>query len=127
MPVTWNKAWVWTKLTFLAATVLLIVIFIVRNYDAEVEPAVSLVFVTYKRPRLLIVLLLTVAVSIFGWWMMKVVYRTMRQLRHASDRSRTERLEREMADMKAKAAMLRTSEAGAAGGDTRPPPGDSMI
>ena len=57
---------------------------------------------------MLLVLLLTAVFSVFGWWLFRTVFKTLRQLRDVKDRARLERLEREQADMKAKAAMLQT-------------------
>jgi hypothetical protein len=56
------------------------------------------------------VLLVTAVISIFGWWLLRTVLKTLRQWRTLQDRSRTVKLEKEMAEMKAKAGMLQTRE-----------------
>ena len=59
-------------------------------------------------PCALLVLLLTAVFSIFGWWLFKTVFKTMRQMRDVGRRAHLERIEREHADMIAKAAKLQT-------------------
>ncbi len=104
----WMKIKVWTKVTVFVITAILVILFVALNWAAKVEPELNLLFATYERPRLLVVLLLTALISVFGWWLFRTVFRTLRQLREAKEKSRTERLERDVADMKAKAAMLKT-------------------
>jgi uncharacterized integral membrane protein len=74
MGTFWLKVKAWTKVTLLVLVLVLVVIFVILNLSAVVEPKLSLIFATYDRPNLLVVLTLT----------------------------------RDVADMKAKAAMLQT-------------------
>jgi hypothetical protein len=80
------------------------------NWDKRLNGPLQLVFVTFESPRVLVVLLVTALVSLFGWWLTKAVYKTTRQFRSVRDRSRTAKLEKDMADMRAKASMLREKE-----------------
>src|SRR5437763_11277822 len=111
---TWNTIKFWTKISFFGILGLVIIIVLSRNWDTEV-PHVDLLFVKYDKPRLLVVLFFTAVFSIFGWWLFWTVLKTFRQVRNARVRGRTERLERDMADMKAKAAMLQTKPPAAEG------------
>jgi hypothetical protein len=57
------------------------------NRGSVVEPGVHLVFSSYQRPSLLVVMLLTSIVSAAGALLIRAAFATMRQLRDA--RSRT--------------------------------------
>jgi hypothetical protein len=105
MGSTWLKIKLWTKVVVLGAAALIIIITLSRNWDTRVT--LDFWFHKYDE-RLLLVLLLTSVFSIFGWWVFKTIFRTLRQFREANDRIRLERIEREQAEMKAKAAKLQT-------------------
>jgi hypothetical protein len=107
MNETWIKIKFWLKISFFGILGLIIIIVLSRNWDTRVA-VVDLLFVKYENPRLLVVLFFTGVCSIFGWWLFWTVFKTFRQVREARVRGRTEKLERDMADMKAKAAMLQT-------------------
>jgi uncharacterized integral membrane protein len=114
MGSTWLKIKLWTKVVVLGAAALIILVVLLKNWDTRVT--LDFWFHKYDE-RLLLVLLLTCVFSIFGWWVFKTIFRTLRQFREANDRLRLERLEREQAEMKAKAAKLQTRpEATAEGG-----------
>ena len=108
MDTFWQKVKLWAKIVTLGVVVVLALTFVILNLGAVVEPELSLVFTSYDRPNFLLVMLLTSVFSVFGWWVFWLVFRAVRQLRTAGERSRTDRLEREVAEMKAKAAMLQT-------------------
>lgn len=105
----WQTVWFYFKVVLITLIGINVVLFVIANLSAVVEPGINLNFFrNYDRPSLLFVLLITSAISIFGWWLFWTVLTTLRQLRSARDRARTSRLEREVADMKTKAAMLQT-------------------
>lgn len=104
----WQKVKLWTKIVVLGLVLLHGLLFVVLNLGKVVEPDLSLIYRSYDRPNFLLVMLLTSVFSIFGWWMFWLVFRTVRQLRDANERGRTEKLEREVEQIKAKAAMLQT-------------------
>jgi len=108
MGTFWLKVKAWTKVTLLVLVLVLVVIFVILNLSAVVEPKLSLIFATYDRPNLLVVLTLTSLISIVGWTLIGTVVKTLRQLRETRRRSMEARLTRDVADMKAKAAMLQT-------------------
>ena len=108
MGTFWLKVKAWTKVTLLVLVLVLVVIFVILNLSAVVEPKLSLIFATYDRPNLLVVLILTSLISIVGWTLIGTVVKTLRQLRETRRRSMEARLTRDVADMKAKAAMLQT-------------------
>jgi uncharacterized integral membrane protein len=108
MGTFWLKVKAWTKVTLLVLALVLVVIFVILNLSAVVEPKLSLIFATYDRPNLLVVLTLTSLISIVGWTLIGTVMKTLRQLRETRRRSMEARLTRDVADMKVKAAMLQT-------------------
>lgn len=108
MDTFWQKLKLWLRIAVLGLVVIHALIFIFLNLSIVVEPRLHMVYTTYDRPNFLVVMLCTSIISIFGWWLFWLVFRTIRQLRTANDRARADKLEREMADMKSKAAKLQT-------------------
>ena len=107
----WLKIKVWTKVTIAAVIVLYVLIFVFQNsgkpvkfwfwFNREYEGSLlSLVFFAFLIGGLVAILATT-------------TIRTIRQIRELRARSRSERLEQEVADMKAKAARLQTRPIGA--------------
>jgi hypothetical protein len=105
---TWLKVKVWTRFILIGALVLYLIAFILLNRHAVIDKDLDFVFKTFERPNALLVLLLTAIFSIFGWWLIRTVFKTARQLRDVRRRAHLERVEREHADMLAKAAKLQT-------------------
>lgn len=103
----WQRVWFYTRIVLISFIAVNVVIFVVLNLSAVVEPAIRLNFFrTYDRPNLLVVLLMTALTSILGWWLFWTIFRTVRQLREARNRARVDRLQRDLDDMKVKAARL---------------------
>jgi hypothetical protein len=100
------KVRAWTRLVLLCAMAIFVILLLILNRNTRVD--VYLVFTTCEKASLLLVLFLTAVFSIFGWWLLWVVVRTLRQLREARDRALTQKTAKDLADMKAKAAMLQT-------------------
>jgi uncharacterized integral membrane protein len=103
---TWLKLKFWTKVTITALVTLYIAIFIAKNSERSAQ-----FWYWFRRDYQIPILILAAfsflagAVSVV---LIRTTYRTVRQLRDLRSRSRTEKLEREIADMKSKAAMLQT-------------------
>ncbi len=112
MNTFWQKLLAGLKIGLLAVLVIHIVLFVILNIAAVVDTRLSLIYKSYDRPNFLLVMLLTSVISIFGWWLFRTSYKTIRQMTDARTRTRTIKLERDMADMKAKAAMLQTRPIG---------------
>jgi hypothetical protein len=106
----WEKIKLWTRIVVFSALALYLLIVVAVNWELRVDGILQLVFVKFEKPRVLLVLLATAVVSIFGWWLTRTVFKALRQLQSVRERSRTARLEKEMAEMKAKAAMLQKKE-----------------
>ncbi|MCC6422415.1 MAG: hypothetical protein IT447_02975 [Phycisphaerales bacterium] len=108
MNTLWLKIKVWTKIVVTVLVTLFVLLFIFTNRNASVEPALNLVVVKYEHANILMVLLITAAVSIFSWWLFRTIFRTIRQLREMRHRTALNKLVRAEADRTAKASMLQT-------------------
>ena len=108
----WLKIKVWTKITVAGLITLYLLIFVLKNDGQKVTfwywinrqyegSLLSLVFFAFLIGGLVAILATTTV-------------RTLRQIREIRARSRSHRLEEEVASMKAKAAMLQTRPAGLA-------------
>jgi uncharacterized integral membrane protein len=118
---TWLKIKFWTKVTITALVTLYIAVFIAKNSERSAQ-----FWYWFGRDYQIAILVLAAcsflagAISVI---LIRTTYRTVRQLRDLRSRGRTEKLEREMADMKAKAAMLQTRSPTT----TPTPPSDERI
>ena len=109
MGATWLKFKMWVKIIAFGAVAIYLAAFILSNGSAVVDTELRFPLIkTYTRPNALMVLLLTSIFSIFGWWLFRTVFKTLRQFREVRRRAHLERIEREHADMVAKAAKLQT-------------------
>jgi uncharacterized integral membrane protein len=110
----WLKIKVWTKVTFAGVLAIYLLIFILKNGDRKADfwfwfgheysgSLLSLVFFAFLIGGLVAILATT-------------TFRTIRQIRELRARNRSQALERELADMKTKAAMLKTKPVPGQGG-----------
>jgi hypothetical protein len=125
MGTFWEKLKFWTKAISFGVAVLYLFIVMALNWNLVIDGDLNLIVAKYQKPHVLTVLLVTAVISIFGWWLLRTIFKTLRQWQHLQDRSRTARLEKEMAEMKAKAGMLQTREAPAAATTNTPAPSPS--
>jgi len=117
----WEKLKFWTKAIVFGVAALYLLIVVTLNWELKIEGDLNLIFTKYQRPHVLTVLLVTGVLSICGWWLLRTVFKTLRQWRSLQDRSRTAKLEKEMAEMRAKAQMLQTRESPASTTPSTPP------
>lgn len=108
MNTTWLKIKMWTKTVVFGAVAVYVIAFVLLNRNAEITPSLDFIFHKYDHPNVLVVLLLTGVISVIGWWLIRTVFKTLRQLREVRRAAYLQRIEREHAEMKAKAAMLQT-------------------
>ena len=106
----WEKFKLWTRVILFGALTIYLLIVVTLNWTLRIDGQLHLMFLQYEKPRVLVVLLVTAVLSIFGWWLIRTIFKALRQFRDVRDRSRTARLEREMVEMKAKAGMLQKKE-----------------
>ncbi len=103
-----KQLWPKIKLTLVGILLLYFILVLALNWSAKVTPSVSLLFYTWPEPNLLLVVLVVVLSTLILSWLARTVYRTMGQIRARGDRNRTEKLSREIDEMRAKAATLQT-------------------
>jgi|SRR5271156_4420167 len=104
----WQKFLAIVKFVVLGVLLIHVIMFIILNMSAVVDTQLNLIYKRYDRPNFLLVMLLTSVLSIFGWWLFRITLKTFRQINESNARARTSKLEREMAEIKSKAAMLQT-------------------
>ena len=106
----WEKIKFWTRVVIFGLLALYVIVVTLLNWNLRIAGILDLVFVKYTNPQVLTVLLFTAVLSIIGWWLLRTVWRALRQLKTMQEKSRTARLEKEVAEMKAKAGMLQTKD-----------------
>jgi len=108
MTNVWLKMKIWFKLILFGLIAVYILLFLFKNYDTRVT--VWLWFGetgTYTSSILALVFAVFV-LSVIGTLLTSTIWRTVRQIREASARSRSQKLEKAIAEMNAKAAKLQT-------------------
>jgi hypothetical protein len=104
----WEKLKFYTRVTLFGVLALYLLIVIYLNWDVRLDKDLHLIFTRYDKPRILVVLLVTAFLSVFAWWLVRTIFKTVRQFRTMQERARTAKLEKEVAEMKAKAQMLQS-------------------
>jgi hypothetical protein len=101
------KVKVWTKVILFALVLVYLTFFMVENSENK---ATLWVWFGRERPletSVLKLVLVAFLAGVIGTLLVRTLFRTVRQIREVRDRTRTERIEREISDMKTKAGMLR--------------------
>src|SRR5438477_3485005 len=102
----WLKIKFWTKLGTVGLVTLYIAVFIAKNSDKK-----ATFWYWYSKEYAVPILVLSASAFVGGIVaaiLIRTTFKTVRQLRKMSRDARTQRIERELADMKSKAAMLQT-------------------
>ncbi len=103
----WLKIKLWTKIAICAFVAVYLLVFIIKNNGEDVK-----FWYWYNRqPFTASILLLVIASFLTGILvaiLTRMMFRTAKQISAMRNSARTEKLEREVADMKVKAAMLQT-------------------
>jgi uncharacterized integral membrane protein len=120
----WLKLKVWSKGTTIGLILLYVLVFIFKNNQQVTF------WWWYNREDQHSVLLL-IAISFFAGIvstiLIRTTWRTIRQLRDLRERSRGQRMERELADMKDKAGRLQTKPSTSGAADVMESPSDETI
>ena len=101
----WLKIKIWSKVSFVGLILIYVLIFVAKNSTERVtfwywfKPTTDTSVLLFALYAVLTGVVFTVLVS--------TTLRTIRQVRELRGKGRTDRLERDMAEMRAKAAMLR--------------------
>lgn len=107
----WLRFKIWAKVTLVAAVFVYVVLFTYFNASEKVK----FWYWFHRQPETTLLLLVVCAflAGIVTSFLVRTTFRTIRQVHDLQDRTRTQRLDREVADMKAKAAMLQTKSSSA--------------
>ena len=112
MNTQWLKIKMWFKVSVFGLVAIYVIAFVLLNRNAFISPALDFVFKKYDSVNALLVLFLTGIFSILGWALFRTAFKTLRQMRDVRRRAHLERIEKEHADMIAKAAKLQTRPEG---------------
>ncbi len=106
----WLRIRVWTKVVLFVLLFVYALFFIAKN----TQPVQLWVwfFAAPLTTPLLVVALCAFLVGVVGTLLMRTTLKTVRQIREMRERTRSEKMERQVADMQTKAAMLRARGAG---------------
>lgn len=102
----WLKVKIWVKVLLLLAVVLYVVVFTYKNAEEHVR-----LWYWYNHQPTTNVLMLALCsflAGVVGTLLVRTTYTTVRQIGELQSRQRAQRLDRAVADMQAKAAMLRS-------------------
>jgi uncharacterized integral membrane protein len=105
----WLKIKIWTKGLIFGAFALYALVFFLRN-----DKTVEVWYWPWKAPyniSLIWLTLIVLVIGVLGTLLVRTTFKTIRQIREARAKSRLDKIERDHADMKAKAAMLQTKTA----------------
>lgn len=105
----WLKVKIWTKMLLLAAVFVYVILFTYKNAQQRVQ----FWYWFNHRPdtTLLLLVVCSFLAGAVGALLLRASFRTIRQVQELQERNRAQRLDREVADMKTKAAMLQTRPA----------------
>jgi uncharacterized integral membrane protein len=103
----WLKIKVWTKIAIIAFIVIYLITFIAKNSAFKAEVWFFFFKQPYEVPLLYLIFFVFLA-GVIGTILVRTTFKTIKQITDLRERSRHEKLEREMADMKAKASRLQT-------------------
>jgi H+/Cl- antiporter ClcA len=118
----WLKIKIWFKVALVAILVIYIILFTYNN--ASEKTHFWYWFHHAPETTLLFLVLCAFFAGVVSSLLIRTTFRTVRQIQEMQQRSRTQRLGREIDDIKTKAAMLQTKPSGAqsASSDVRQPP-----
>ena len=106
MGTFWLKIKVWTKVTIVFALFMYGCVFVYQNISRPVQPWFW--FGRETQTSVLVLVLCAFLLGVAGAVLFRTTIKTVRQLRNLAARTRAERLEREVQDMRTKASMLRS-------------------
>jgi len=114
----WLKIKIWTKIILFSLVVIYLVIFIFENANQPLK-----IWVWFRPPietSALEVIPATLLAGVFGTLVVRMAFRALKQIRELKKRNADMRMQQDMADIKAKAAMLRTKDSEGLGTETVP-------
>ena len=96
-----QSAKLWAKTIVIFAFGATVITFVLLNMNAVIEPRVHMIFFTYERPGLLLVLLLAALSGAALWALMRATPQAIRRLHKSRVAAQMAGMEREIADLHA--------------------------
>ncbi len=103
----WLKVRVWTKITLLVLVGIYTLLFLLQNSGQAID--LWLFFGAVYKVSALVLAFLACAVGVVGTLLVRTTLNTIKQVRDLRARNRAARIERDVHDMKTRAAMLKTT------------------
>ena len=102
----WLRFKVWTKVTLIVLVAIYLLVFVTKNSERKVQP-----WIFYNQEPTTSVLTLSLfclLVGVVGTLLVRTTLRTVRQVRELREKGRVIKTQRELSEMKAKAARLQS-------------------
>ena len=104
----WLKIKIWTKVLLFAAVVIYLMLFMLKN-SGETKHFVLWIWFGHEPDRpILVFIFFTFLAGVVVTILVRTIWKTVAQVRDVRRRNRQDKLERDIADMKSKAARLQT-------------------
>lgn len=107
------KIKVWTKVILFGLILVYITVFIIQNSENHAQLWVWFGRGSLVQSSVLKLVLAAFLLGVIGTLLVRTSFRTVRQIKEVRERNRTERMERDLVDMRTKAGMLRSRGADA--------------
>ena len=104
----WLKIRIWTKLIVVSAVVLYVILFTYNNAQHRVN--LWYWFGHDPETNILLAVLCSFVAGVLGTVLARTTIKTVNQVQELKDRARNQKMDRDMADIRAKAAMLQTKQ-----------------
>ena len=104
----WLKIKIWTKVLAFTVVALYVLLFLYNNSDKRVQ-----IWVWFKHTQdrnALLLVIIAFLTGVIGTLLTRTIFKTIRQIREATERGRSQKLEKAIAEMNAKAARLQTRD-----------------
>lgn len=102
----WLKIKIWFKVALVAAVLIYIILFTAKNSSEKVR--FWYWFNHQPETNLLFLVICAFAAGVIATFLARTTLRTMRQISDVQQRARAQRMDRQIADIHSKAAMLQT-------------------
>ena len=106
MSNVWLKFKIWFKLILFGLIAIYVLLFLLNNTGKTVQLWLWFGETGTYSSSILALVFVVFVISAIGTFLTSTIWRTVRQIREAGNRSRTQRLEKAIAEMNAKAAKL---------------------
>jgi uncharacterized membrane protein YciS (DUF1049 family) len=120
----WLRIKIWFKVTLVAAVFIYIILFTAKNSSKEVQ--FWYWFNHQPEANLLFLVLCSFLAGIVVSLLIRTTFRTIRQISDLQQRARAQRMDRQIADIHTKAAMLQTKPSAEDAIESKPDAGDEV-